>query len=152
MFERMEVSEQVYKWGTPYKILTRAESNRESHVRKRKGLEVSLPTNPKKGRAGKRKTKNIGHPSNAPIGEKKTCLFHGPGHYSKVLKVYYEKFSVQNPRKPTESHSGGKPKCGKVVEFDDNNQEFNTMGNHGDPIPRKKKEKKWLSKSARSKV
>ena len=52
------------------------------------------------------------------------------GHSSeecKVLKVYYEKYVTQRPHKPTEAWSGGKPKCGKSVEFDDNTQEFNTM-------------------------
>ena len=34
MFERMKVSEQVYKEGAPSKTPTMAESNRDIHVRK----------------------------------------------------------------------------------------------------------------------
>ena len=34
MFEPMEVAEQVYKGGTPSKISTRSEANRDGHVRK----------------------------------------------------------------------------------------------------------------------
>ena len=34
MLKRMEVSEQVYEGGTPYKIPTRTESNRGVHVKK----------------------------------------------------------------------------------------------------------------------
>ena len=80
MFDRMEVTEQVYEGGTPSKMPTRSESNRDVHVRKWKGGEAASPTNPKKGHANKGKTKNSVHPSNAPTGEKKTCLLHGPGH------------------------------------------------------------------------
>ena len=109
-------------------------------------VEAILSTSPKKGRTGKRKTKNSGHPSDAPDGAKNTCLLHSPGHSleeCKVLKFYSEKYA---------SRSGGKPKCGKTVELDDNTQEVNTMKNRGDTIPRKKSGKKWLPKSARSKA
>ena len=36
IFDPMEVTEQVYKGGTPSKISTRSEANRDSHVRKQK--------------------------------------------------------------------------------------------------------------------
>ena len=80
MFERMKVSEQVYEGGTLSKILTRAETNGDGYSRKRKGGEAASPTNPEKGCAGKRKTKNAGHPSDAPTGPEKTRLLHGCGH------------------------------------------------------------------------
>ena len=94
MFERMEAAEQVYKGVTPSKIPTREEANRDVHVRKQKGGESALPTNTKKGRAGKHKTKNAGHTSDAPNEAKNTCLLHGLRHSSeecKLLKVYSEK-------------------------------------------------------------
>ena len=59
MFERMEVAELVYEGGKPSRTPTIAESNRDGHVRKRKGRESALPNNPEKGRAGKRKTKML---------------------------------------------------------------------------------------------
>ena len=57
MFKQMDISEQVYEEQTPSKKIPRADSNHGSYVRKRKGGEAVSPTNPKKGRAGKRKTK-----------------------------------------------------------------------------------------------
>ena len=71
-----------------------------------------------------------------------TCLLHGAGHSSeecKVLKFYSEKYAAQRPHKPTKARFGGKPKCGKVVEFEDNTEEVNNVENHGDPITRKKR-------------
>ena len=56
------------------------DSNCDGHGRKRNVGEAALPTNPKKGRTVKRKTKNSGHPSDAPTGAKKTCILHGPRH------------------------------------------------------------------------
>ena len=74
MFERMEVAEQLYEGGTPSKIPTWSEANLDIHVRKQKGEESSWPTNLKKCRAGKRKTKNAGHMSDAPtVAEKHSC-------------------------------------------------------------------------------
>ena len=140
MFERMEVAEQVYEEVTTSKIPTREEANRDGNVRKQKGGESASTTNPEKGCAGKRKKKDAGHPSDALIGAKKTCLLLGPRHSSeesKVLKVYSEKYAVQQPHKPTETRSGGKPKSAKAAEFDTNTMEVNTMENHGDPIPSK---------------
>ena len=121
MFECMEVTEKVYKEVTLSKIPTRADANLDGHVRKRKGGEAASPINPKKVRAGKRKTNNVGNPSDAPTGAKKPCLLHGPGQSSeecKLFKVYYEKCAGQRPHKPTEACSYGKPKRGKAVEFD----------------------------------
>ena len=51
MFERMEVSDKVYKEETPSKITTRADANRVSHDRKHKGGEAAFPANPEKSRA-----------------------------------------------------------------------------------------------------
>ena len=82
MFERMEVAEQVCEGGAPSKTSTRAHANCDGRVSKWKGGEAALPTNPEKGRAGKRKTKSVGHLSHAPSGAKNKCLFHGPGHSS----------------------------------------------------------------------
>ena len=85
-----------------------------------------------------------------PPEQKNTCLLHGPGHSSedyKVLTFYSEKYAAQRPHKPTDECSGGKPKRGKVVEFDDNTQEVNTMENHGDTIPRNKNGTKVSTKN-----
>ena len=145
----MEVSKKVYEGGTPSKISARSEVNRDGHVRKRNIGEASSSNNPEKVCAGKRKTKNVGHPSDAPIGAKTTCLLHGPRHSSeeyKVLKFYSEKYAAQRPHKPTEARSGGKPKRGKAVEFDDNTQEVNTMENYGYPTSSKKKVTKVATK------
>ena len=104
MLERMEVAEHVYEGGTPSKIPTREYANRDGHVRKLKGGESASPTNPEKGRDGKWKTENAGHPRYAPTVVKKTCLSHGPGHSSeecKLLKVYSENYADQRPHKPT---------------------------------------------------
>ena len=70
MFELIEVREKVYKGGTPSKIPIRVDVNRASNGRKLKRGEAALPTNPEKGRAGKRRTKKSGHPSNPLTLEK----------------------------------------------------------------------------------
>ena len=58
MFKHMKVAEQVYEGVTPSKTPTMVESNSDGHINKRKGGEATSPTNPKKGRVGKRKTKS----------------------------------------------------------------------------------------------
>ena len=83
MFEQVEISEQIYEGGTPSKKRTRADANHDGHVRKCKRGEATSPTNPDKGRAGKIKAKNAGHPSDVKTGAKKTCMLHGPGDSSK---------------------------------------------------------------------
>ena len=55
MFKLIEILEQVYGGGAPSKITARSYSNNASHGRKRNGGEAASPTNPKKGRADKRK-------------------------------------------------------------------------------------------------
>ena len=80
MFEQMEVAEQVHKGGESYKTPTKAESNRDGHFRKQKGWEAASSTRSEKLRSGKRKTKNAGHRSYAPVRGKETCLLHGPGN------------------------------------------------------------------------
>ena len=85
----------------------------------------------------------------------KPCLLHGPQHSSeefKVLKVYSKNYAAQRTYKPTEARSGSKPKRGKALKFDDNNQEVNIMENHGDPIPRKKKGKKVANKKRKIQI
>ena len=63
MFKQMEAAEKVYEGGTPSKTSIGVDVNRDSHDRKRRGGEATSPNNPKKGRVGKRKSKNAGHPS-----------------------------------------------------------------------------------------
>ena len=75
-----------YECGTTSKNTIKADANRASHGRKIKGGESALPTNPEKGRTGKRKARNAGHPINRPTGVK-TCLLHGPGHSTEECKV-----------------------------------------------------------------
>ena len=138
MLDWMEIDEQVCKVVTPYKTPTRADAKRGGDVSKYKGGESASPTNPKKGRASKRKTKNAGRPSDAPTGAKKTCMLNGPGHSSeecKVLNIYSKKYAAQRPHQNKEARSGGKRKHGKSIEFDDNTQKFNVMENNDDPIP-----------------
>ena len=55
MFERMEISEQVYSGVTPYKKPIKEDSNCASHVRKHKGWGFALMTNAEKVRDCKRK-------------------------------------------------------------------------------------------------
>ena len=57
MFELIEVFEQIYKGVTPSKTPTTAEANIDGHIRGKNGGEAALPTNPEKGRDGKRKKK-----------------------------------------------------------------------------------------------
>ena len=78
MFERMEIAEQVYDRQTPSKKRLRSDSNHDSHVRKRKGVESASPANPKKSRAGKRKTKNAFSMSNKTTSAYKPCFLRGP--------------------------------------------------------------------------
>ena len=99
MFKQMEVAEKVYEGGTPSKTSIGVDSNRASHGRKRRGGESNSPTNPEKGRVGKRKSKNAGHPSDRPT-RWTTCLLHGPGHYTeeyRVLRHYSAKNAAQRP-------------------------------------------------------
>ena len=57
-FDRMEIYEQVYEGQTHSKNTHMAYASHNSHFRNRNGGEAALPTNPEKGSAGKRKTKN----------------------------------------------------------------------------------------------
>ena len=43
MFERMEIAEQFYKGGTPFKIINQEYANRKGHTRNIKGGEASSP-------------------------------------------------------------------------------------------------------------
>ena len=101
-FEQLEIAEKFYGGGKPSQTPTRAYAKDGGHVSKLKGGEDALPTNPKKGRSGKRKTKNAGHPSDALTGDKKTCMLHGPGHSSeqcKVINIYSKKYAAQQTHK-----------------------------------------------------
>ena len=74
MFEHIEIAELVYEGGTLSKITKHtANSNRNSHDRKRKGRKAALSTNPEKGRSRKRKKNQAGYLSNCPTGEKYVC-------------------------------------------------------------------------------
>ena len=67
----MEVAEQVYEEEIHSKITTiRADSNRTSHVRKRKGVKVNFPNISEKICTGKCKKNYAGHPSNGPTSDK----------------------------------------------------------------------------------
>ena len=99
--------------------------------------------------------KNSGHTSDALTGDKKTCMLHGAGNSfeeCKVIKIYSESYAAQQPHQNKESRSGGKPKCGKSIEFNENTQEVHVMEKHDDPIRRNEKEKNWLLKSTRLKA
>ena len=82
-------------------------------------------------------------------------MLHGPGHFSedcKVLKVYSEWYATQRRNKKKETRSCGKPKRGKVVEFDDNTHESNVVQNDEIPIPRKKKGTNVATKKCKIKI
>ena len=87
MFDHMEIVESIYEGGSPSKNTQQAESNHASLERKKKGEAPPLPSNPKKGRTGKRKRNDAGHTRDAPTGTKNTCLLHGPGHSLEDCKV-----------------------------------------------------------------
>ena len=149
IFEQMVILEQLYEGGKPSKKPIREDSNRRIHVRKLKGGESTSPTNPKKVRARNCTTKNAGHTSDGPTGAKNTCLLHEPRNSSeeyKLIKIYSEKYSAQQPHKEKEACSGGKTKRGKSVNFDKDIQEINNMKSHDDPIPKKMKENELIEK------
>ena len=83
IFEHTEIAEAIYKGGAPYKNNQRAEADRVSYGRKKKVGASASPSNSKQGRTGNCKRSNASHPSDEPTGANKTCLMHGPGHYSK---------------------------------------------------------------------
>ena len=66
LFEIMEFTEKIYEGGKTYETPPRADANRASRGRKRKGGEAASTTNPDTGRTDKRKTRNAGHPSDQP--------------------------------------------------------------------------------------
>ena len=82
IFERMEIAEEIYKGGSPTQNTQRAESDRASSGRNKKGGASASPYNPEQGRTGKCNINNSGHPSDEPTGTKNTCLLHGPGQSS----------------------------------------------------------------------
>ena len=141
MFERMEITEAIYVGGAPSKNTQRAEYDCASFVSNQKVGGSALTSNPKKGRAGKRKKSDVGHPSNAPTGAKKTCMLHVPGHSSdewKLLKYYSKNYIAQRPFKYKEACSGGN-KCANIAKINKATQEVNRMKYHDEPIPKKKK-------------
>ena len=113
----------MYEGETPSKTITGADSNCGIRVRKIKGGEYALPTNPKKGHTGKRNTKNVVSPSEKITGATNTCLLHGPRQsYEdwKVLKEYSKKHAAQRQKKENKAHYSGKTNSGKYVELDRN--------------------------------
>ena len=107
MFTIMEIAEQVYKGGTPSKTIKRADANRSSHSRNKKGREASSPPNPEKDRNGKCKKIDVGNWNDQPMGGRKFFLY-GPIHSSEVCKAlmdYSEKYATQRPHKEDRSRS-----------------------------------------------
>ena len=58
---------------------------------------------------------------------------------------------MQQPHTSTESRTSGKPKCVKVVEFNENTQESNVIQNDDIPTPKKKKGIKVATKKPKRK-
>ena len=140
IFERMEISEQVYVGGNTSKNTNRVEADHTSHGRKRKVLETASLANPKKGRDGKCKKNHAGHPSDRMTGAK-TCLVHGLRHSTKeckLLKEWSKKYYVQRPHKDKEARSGGSKNCAKAVNFYGHTQEINAVVSHDAHISRNK--------------
>ena len=79
MFERMEIAEQVYKWGTPSKTNIREHANRAIIGRKLKVWEAAFPTNPDKGRTRKCKKNHAGHLRDWLTNSKHAWVYD-PGH------------------------------------------------------------------------
>ena len=83
----MEIEEEVYKVGNTPKNINRLEFESASHGRKLKVGEAASPTDPEKGRSGKRNKNDAGHPMDQPNGTKKSFSLHGPGHSTEECKV-----------------------------------------------------------------
>ena len=83
----MEIEEEVYKVGNTPKNTNRSEFESASHGRKLKVGEAASPTDPEKGRSGKRNTNDAGHPIDQPNGTKNSFSLHGPGHSTEECKV-----------------------------------------------------------------
>ena len=152
MSERVEITEQVYKGETPSNKKTKGRCQLWQSCQEKKGRRICITYKPKKGRSGKRKTKNSVSPSENTTGVDKTCLLHGPGHSSeecKVLQEYSKKQTAQRPHKENEACSEGKTKLGKSIKFSGSIKEDNIV-DQDDPIPKKKREK--LAKNARVKA
>ena len=71
MFEHIEIAKKLYERGTLSKTI---------------GGEDASPSNSDEGRSVKRKKNHTGHLNNRSTGNK-TCLVHGPGHYTADCKV-----------------------------------------------------------------
>ena len=66
---------------------TRADAKRDRNASKTKGGDYAAPTNPKKGRYGKRKTENEVSLREKITSAEKTCLLHGPGNSYEECKL-----------------------------------------------------------------
>ena len=146
MSDCMEVAEQVYEGGKPSKIPAGGKSNRDSHAGKQKGGEYASPTNTKNGRAGKRKTNNVGHPSDVLTRAKKTCLLHGPRHSSeecKVLKSTLKSTPCSGAITLCKPNLKASPSAAKLYTQEVNTMEIMVIQSQG-----RKWEQYWLPKSA----
>ena len=81
MFERIEIAEQVYEVGKICKNTNRVKADHVSHGRKLKGGESASPTNPEKVHTRNLRKNHAGHLINW-TNRIKTCLVHGPRHYT----------------------------------------------------------------------
>ena len=86
MFHRMEIAESIYEdlVEPSYKKPTWEDSNCAGHSRQKREEVASSRTHPEEGEsAGKHRKRYV----EIPTGKSKTCLIHGPVHYSEECKV-----------------------------------------------------------------
>ena len=103
MFERMEIKELIYKGVVEpsYKKPTWVDSNHADQIKNKIGDAASYKTHPATVESsGKRRKRYV---DSSKI-ESKTCLIHGPGHYSDECKVLGDFGTNYSNSKPTKYH------------------------------------------------
>ena len=140
MFGQMGISDQVYKIKSHLKNIIRLDAKRDSHVRKRKGVEATSATNLEKGCAGKRKTKmqSLWYRRRLVQGKHACCMAPDtPLSSVQYLKNILKSVPCSGPIKITNTTPAGKKWCSKSIGFNSSIKEYNII-DHGDTIPKKK--------------
>ena len=99
----MEIAESIYKGVVEpyYKKSTRAYANHAGHSRQKRGEAASSWTHPGKGeRTGNHRKGYV----DSPTVKSKTCLIHGPGHFSEECKVLGDFRTKYDNSRPTRDH------------------------------------------------
>ena len=106
MFERMEIIESIHKGivEPSYKKSIREDANRDGHISNKRGQSNSSQTHPTTGEIASKRRKRYVDCSKT---KSKTCLIHGPRHFSyecKVLGYFGIKYANSKPNKEHENH------------------------------------------------